>query len=120
LILQRKGPIKKRKVLWILPVLRYDSWHPAGCLFEVYGYQAIYDAGSSTGAKLSSIIREKDWYWLHARSDILVDIQSRLPEVVIGDIDQPVWKSKKGSYSCSKTWETLRYKLPLVAWWKVV
>jgi len=64
--------------------LWFDSWHPAGYLFDQYGYRTVYDAGSAIGPKLSSIIRNGEWYWPSARSNNLVEIQSRLPEVAIG------------------------------------
>jgi len=32
----------------------------------------------------------------------------------------PIWKTKKGVYNCSETWEVLREKLPTVSWWKTV
>lgn len=37
--------------------LWFDSWHPAGYLFDWYGYRTVYYAGSAIGPKLSSIIR---------------------------------------------------------------
>jgi hypothetical protein len=33
--------------------LWFDSWHPAGYLFDQYGYRTVYDAGSAIG--LSSL-----------------------------------------------------------------
>jgi hypothetical protein len=56
--------------------LWYDVWHPEGYLFDIYGYQMIYDAGSAIGPKVSSIIQEGAWYWPSARSDNLVHVQS--------------------------------------------
>jgi hypothetical protein len=67
-----------------------DNWYPAGYLLDKYGYMTVYDAGHFIGSKLSSIIREKEWYWPNARSDNIVEIQSRLPEVEIGDVDQAI------------------------------
>jgi len=87
-----------------------DVWHPDGCLLDRYGPRVIYDAGSSVNAKLSTIIRNGDWYWPFARSDNIVELQSKLPEVVIGDNDQPVWKCKQAIYVCSATWEGIRQK----------
>jgi hypothetical protein len=75
---------------------------------EKYGYRAMYDAGSHVDARVSSIIRNGEWYWPAARSDQLVQIQSRLPEIPIGESDRPIWNSKKGFYSCADTWEFLR------------
>lgn len=98
----------------------YDSWHPAGCLFDVYGLWVVYDAGSKLEARLSSMIHERDWFWPPARSENLVAIQRLLPEVAIGDADKPVWNSKEGCYSCADTWESIRFKLPKVVWWKLI
>jgi hypothetical protein len=97
-----------------------DVWHPDGCLLDNYGHRVVYDAGSSIGAKLSTIIRNGDWFWPAARPDHLVDLQSKLPEVEIGDYDLPVWNCKKGKYACSKTWDAIRKKEARVQWWKVV
>jgi hypothetical protein len=49
-----------------------------------------------------------------------VQIQGRLPEVLIGEADQPLWNSKKGSYSCAESWDLLREKKPDIPWFKVV
>jgi hypothetical protein len=98
----------------------YYNWHPAGCLLDTYGFRAIYDAGCYAGAKLFFIIRDQYWFWPYARSDTLVEIQSRIPEIDIGDKDLPIWKSRNGVYSCSGTWELLRVNQLVVYWWKVV
>jgi hypothetical protein len=74
--------------------LLHDHWHPAGYLLESYGYRVLYDSG------LSSIIKNKDWFWQGVRSDDLVAIQSRLPEITFGVSDLPLWKSSNGKYSC--------------------
>jgi hypothetical protein len=49
-----------------------------------------------------------------------VEIQSRLPEVSIGEVDQPVWGTKSGVFSSAETWEELREKKPEVEWHGVV
>jgi hypothetical protein len=54
--------------------LWHDHWHLAGYLLERYGYRVIYDYGLSKNARLSSIIKNKDWFWQGARSDDLVAI----------------------------------------------
>jgi len=103
-----------RIFLWL------DVWHPDGCLLDKYGYRVVYDAASSVCAKLSSIIRNGEWYWPYARSESIVVIQSKLSDVEIGNTDLPFWNCKKGSYVCAETWEALRVKAPTVSWWKVV
>jgi hypothetical protein len=58
-----------------------DFWHPDGILLEKYGFRAVYDAQSSVEARLSSVIHDGEWFWRPARSEALVDIQSRLTEI---------------------------------------
>jgi hypothetical protein len=60
------------------------------------------------------------WFWPYARSDSIVEIQSWLPEVMLGDVDLPVWSSNNGVYSCASTWDHLRRKKPTIDWWKLV
>jgi hypothetical protein len=69
---------------------------------------------------VSTVLNEGSWNWPPARSDDLVAIQVRLPNVKIGEADVAVWKSKSGVYSCGETWNFLRPKFPVVPWWKVV
>jgi hypothetical protein len=103
-----------RIFLWL------DVWNPHGCLLDKYGYRVVYDAGSSIGAKLSTIIRNGEWYWPYARSDRIVDIQSKRLEVEIGNSDLPMWRCKKGRYTCAETWDALRKKEVPEKWWKVL
>jgi hypothetical protein len=100
--------------------LWYDTWHPEGCLFDKFEYRVIYDAGRNIGPRVSSIIRDGEWFWPSARSDHLVLIQSRLHEIPIGGVDLPIWKSSSGKYSSAQTWELLRNKLPEVSWHQFV
>jgi hypothetical protein len=55
-----------------------DVWHPDGCLLDKYGPRTVYEVGNSLDAKLSTIICNGEWYWPHARSDRIVDLQSKL------------------------------------------
>jgi hypothetical protein len=71
--------------------LLMDFWHPAGILLEKYGFRAVYDAQSSVEAKLSSVIRDGEWFWRPGRSEALVDIQTRLTEIRLGHCDKPIW-----------------------------
>ncbi|XP_059433958.1 uncharacterized protein LOC132167079 [Corylus avellana] len=98
-----------------------DSWHPSGILIEVFGHRAVYDAHSSLEAKLSSVILNGDWFWRPARSEALVEIQTRLHEIKFGPYDKPVWTvSRGGSYVSSETWDFFREKKVEVSWWKIV
>ncbi|XP_059451249.1 uncharacterized protein LOC132182059 [Corylus avellana] len=73
------------------------------------------------GAKLSSVILNGEWHWRPARSDALVEIQARLPEIRFAPYDKPVWTaSRKGIFVSSETWELLREKKEEIAWWKLV
>jgi len=93
-----------------------DHWHPAGILLEKYGHQVMMF--SRVDAKLSTALTNGGSCWRPARSDALVDVQSRLSEVNIGDCDRPIWSiSKKGSYVSANTWNSLRTKKPEVEWW---
>jgi hypothetical protein len=98
----------------------HDKWHPIGYLLDCFGSRAVHDSGIPLDAKVSKIIKGGDWYWSFARFNTIVDIQSRLPEILIGGEDLAVWHSPNGAYSCAATWDQLRVKLPVVAWWKLV
>jgi hypothetical protein len=99
----------------------YDQWHPSGVLIEKYGPRIVYDASSRLDAKLISVLNNRNWCWKPARSEALVEIQCRLPEVSLGLVDKPVWHiARKGSYVCSNTWEFLRGKKHDVLWWHLI
>jgi hypothetical protein len=84
--------------------LWFDFWHQDGILIEVFGHKAVYDAQCNLKAKLSYVILNGDWYGRPARSDALMEIQSRLHEVSFGPYDTSVWTiSKNGSYVSSET-----------------
>jgi hypothetical protein len=100
--------------------LWFDHWHPSGYLVDTFGYRVVYDSGFSLESKLSSIILHGEWFWPSARSDGLVDIQIQLPKIGLGGIDTPIWDSRRGTYSCSETWDKLRVRNPEVVWWKLV
>jgi hypothetical protein len=100
--------------------LWYDNWHPAGCLINVYEQITVYDAGHGIGPKLDSIIKNGFGYWPSARSDAIVAIQSRLPEVELGGLDQAIWDSKSGQFSNAETWDKLRIRYPVVDWYNIV
>jgi len=72
-------------------------------LIDTFGYRIVYDAGPSIGPMLSSIIKSRDWSWPPARSEAIADIQSRLPEIDCGEVDQPVWDTKSGVFSSAET-----------------
>jgi hypothetical protein len=81
----------------------HDRWHPAGYLLDSFGTRAVYDLGLSLESKLSAIIRNGTWFSPYARSDTIVEMQSRLPEVKIEDANLPIWSSNNGVYSCAST-----------------
>jgi hypothetical protein len=94
-----------------------DSWHPDGVLLDKFSFQAVYDARSCMEAKLSSVLKRRERVWPHARSDLLVYIQSQLCKVVLEAEDQAIWVTSKGeSYTCRDTWDSFRPRNPLVDW----
>jgi hypothetical protein len=101
--------------------LWFDAWHLDGVLYEKYGHRVIYDSHSKLEARLDSIIQNGQWCWPTARSDHLVNIQSRLCMVPMGDEDKPKWNaSKTGTFSYSDTWNSIRVKENIVDWWSLV
>jgi hypothetical protein len=98
-----------------------DNWHPLGMLYERFGSRVIYDAHSRLDSRLDSVLSNGIWCWKPTRSEELVDIQSRLPEVQLGSVDKPIWTiARKGSYVSADTWDFLRDKKSEVHWWHVV
>uniref|UniRef100_A0A2N9J4S2 Uncharacterized protein n=1 Tax=Fagus sylvatica TaxID=28930 RepID=A0A2N9J4S2_FAGSY len=57
--------------------------------------QVVYDAASKLDAKLSSVLRDKNWGWSPARSDDLVAIQSKLSLVRLVEEDKSLWIPSK-------------------------
>jgi hypothetical protein len=105
----------KNFYLWL------DWWHLDGILLEQYGYRVIYDARSKIDAKLATVIHDREWNWPAARSEALVNVQSKLPLVQIGEEDKAAWvPSKKECYSSRDTWEAIGSRKPIVEWWKLV
>jgi hypothetical protein len=89
--------------LWV------DAWHPFGALVGKFGYRVIYDSHSKLEAKLESVLKQGEWCWRPARSEKLVAIQSRLPDVPIGVVDKPIWTiARSGTYVRANTWNYLR------------
>jgi hypothetical protein len=62
-----------------------DWWHPDGILLEKFGSRVVYDAHSKADAKLSSVIREGNWLWAPACFDALMEFQSKLSLIEIGE-----------------------------------
>jgi hypothetical protein len=79
-----------RVFLWL------DHWHPVGYLLDTFGYRIVYDSGFPLQSKLDVIIKNGKWFWPRARSNAIVEVQSRLPDVDIGDADLPMWNSRSG------------------------
>ncbi len=70
---------------------------------------------------MNSVIRNGIWSWKPTRSEELVDIQSRLSDVPLGDVDKPIWTlSRKGVYVSADTWDFMRKMKPKISWWSVV
>lgn len=73
-------------------------------------------------AKLNSVLKQGKWCWKLARSEDLVStIQSRLPEVSLGAVDNPVWiVGRSGSFVCADTLNHLRQKKAIVSWYSLI
>ncbi|XP_062145417.1 uncharacterized protein LOC133852669 [Alnus glutinosa] len=98
-----------------------DNWHPSGVLVERYGYRIVYDSQSRLDSRLDSVIQNGNCCWKPARSDSLVEIQSKLFEIQFRVADKPIWTIfRSGSYSSSDTWDFLRKKKNVVEWWSLV
>jgi hypothetical protein len=81
----------------------------------------VYDAVSSINAKVNSVLHNNEWCWKPARSEDLVDIQSKLSMVHIGDCDKAIWMlNSSGKFTCADTRQHLRVKQIEVNWWKLV
>jgi hypothetical protein len=80
----------------------------------------VYDSGIPLKSRLSTIIKDGDWFWPYARSNNIVEIQSRIRKIALGGSDLPVWNCSSGTYSCAAAWEKLRVKRHVVEWWKIV
>jgi hypothetical protein len=91
-------------------------WHLAGYLLNTFGYHIVHDSGFSLQSMIDVIIKNRDWFWPYARSDTLVEVQSTLHEVEIGNVDLPMWNSTRGKYNCADTWERLREEQSVVNW----
>ena len=52
--------------------------NPNGVLYQTYEHKIVYDAASNLQAKVSSVIQNKEWCWCPARSEDMVEIQSKL------------------------------------------
>jgi hypothetical protein len=101
--------------------LWFDNCHPCGILIERYGSRVVYDASSGLNSKLSSVLSNGNWCWKPARSEDLVAIQSRLPEIALSPVDNPVWKvARNGSFVSFETWDFLRDKKAEVERWHLI
>jgi hypothetical protein len=65
-------------------------------LIDAYGLRIVYDSGIGIDARVSSVLQNGNWVWPPAWSDHLVDIQSRLPDIELRDVDVPVWNLRVG------------------------
>jgi hypothetical protein len=77
-------------------------------LLEYFGHRIIYDSGFPLQSKLEVVIKNGEWFWPLARSDALVEVQSKLHEIELGVADLAVLNAKNGQYNCADTWEKLR------------
>jgi hypothetical protein len=52
--------------------LWHENWHPLGPLHEKFGLGIIYDSQSISEARVSSVIKNGEWFWKPAQSEDLV------------------------------------------------
>jgi hypothetical protein len=57
---------------------------------RLVGFFILTDFGFSIDAKLSTVLQNGNWIWPSVRSKALVNIQSQLTGIAIGEIDIPV------------------------------
>lgn len=67
-----------------------DHWHPVSYLLDTFRYRIVHDSGLSLHSKFDFIIKNRDWFWPHARSDALVKVQSKLHTVELGNVNVPL------------------------------
>jgi len=67
----------------------FDDWHLNWVLHAKYGPRVIYDAQRKLDAQLSTIIKDGQWMWRLARSDMPIEIQSQMSLVPLGGKDTP-------------------------------
>jgi hypothetical protein len=89
-------------------------------LLENFGHCIVYDSGFPLHSKLEVVIKNGEWFWPLARSDALVEVQSKLHEIELGAADLAVWNAKNGQYNRADTGEKLREVRLVVRWWKLV
>ncbi len=101
--------------------LWHDCWHPNGVLYQPNGHRIVLDAASSLCAKVSSVLHNKEWCWRPARSDDLVEVQSKLSLIQLRESDRAVWNlNTSGKFTIADTWQHLRMKQTEVQWWKLL
>jgi hypothetical protein len=101
--------------------LWHDCWHPNGVLYQLYGHRIVLDVASSLCAKVSSVFQNKEWCWRLARSDDLVEVQSKLSLIHLKESDRAIWNQNiSGKFTITDTWQHLRMKQTEVQWWKLL
>jgi len=70
-------------------------------------------------AKFNYVLINRDSCWKPAKSEALVDIQSRLSDVYLGVVDKPIW-TRKGVYMSADTWNYVRKNKQEVRWWPII
>ena len=91
--------------------LWHDCWHPNGVLYQLYGHRIVLDVASSLCAKVSNVFQNKEWCWRLARSDDLVEVQSKLSLIHLREYDRAIWNQNiSGKFTIADTWQHLRMK----------
>ncbi|KAI8559797.1 hypothetical protein RHMOL_Rhmol04G0202600 [Rhododendron molle] len=98
----------------------FDNWHPSGPLYKLFSNRAFANLGTSSSAKVSSVIRDGDWNWPRPGSSLIHQIQRLIPSTMQphGDTeDEVIWSiSPTDHYNTKYTWEALRHRGRKVQW----
>lgn len=70
--------------------LWHNQWHPRGPLLKFYGPTILYGSGTSTNAKLSTMIYNGYWKWPAARSRNHADMRSLLPNIAPNGVSDTI------------------------------
>ena len=54
-------------------------------LIKEHGFRVVYESGINLDAKLAMIIKDQEWFWPHARSDVMATIPGTICDVIHPD-----------------------------------
>lgn len=89
---------------------------PLGVPYNRFGHQELHSAASTVNAKMSSMLKDGQWYWQPARSNDLVSIQVGSLHIRPGQSDPVRWLPSSNIFSCKSTWEAIQVKHQKEEW----